>query len=149
MRIGIGLMVTAAVLLAGCGGSNAGKDGTAGKAGTDPLAATSWNLTALPGAELPAAVAVTAQFHEGRLGGGAGCNRYSAAYEVRGDSLRIGRAGITKMMCPDPQMAVENAFLAALADVATFTLADGRLQLRTAAGGTLAFAAAPFETPQP
>lgn len=145
MRIGIGLVVTAAALLAGCGGSSAGK------AGTDPLAATAWSLTALPGAELTAAVAVTvtARFDEGSLGGSAGCNRYSAAYEVRGDSLRIGRAGITKMMCPDPQMAVERAFLAALADVTTFTLADGDLQLRTAAGGTLAFAAAPFETPQP
>ncbi|MFN2371051.1 MAG: META domain-containing protein, partial [Candidatus Krumholzibacteriia bacterium] len=118
MRFGIGLVVTAAALLAGCGGSSAGKASTAG---TDPLAATAWSLTALPGAELPAAVAVTAQFHEGRLGGSAGCNRYLADYEVRGDSLRVGRAGITKMMCPDPQMAVESAFLAALADVATFT----------------------------
>lgn len=142
MKIGIALVMTATALLAGCGGG-------AGKAGTDPLAATAWSLTELPGAELPAAVAVTAQFDEGRIGGGAGCNRYFASYEVRGDSLRIGPAGITKMMCPDPQMAVEKTFLAALADVTTFALADGRLHLRTAAGGTLAFAAAPFESPQP
>ena len=59
------------------------------------------------------AVAVTAQFDDGRLSGHSGCNSYTASYEVDGDSLTIGPdiAG-TNMACPPAQNAIERAYLA-------------------------------------
>lgn len=132
--LGLGLIL----LLAGCGA-------TAGKGGGDPLAGTAWTLDDLAGKGLPAGASVTARFHEGRIGGTAGCNQYFASYEVRGDSVRVGPAGTTKMMCPEPQMTVESAFLAFLGGVKTYKLADGRLQLQADGDRVLDFAAAPFE----
>lgn len=126
-------VIATTLLLAGCGGGSGQADG-------DPLAGTAWTL------ELPAGTkaTVTVRFDEGRIGGKAGCNQYFASYEVKGDSLRIGPAGATKMMCPEPVMAVEDAFLAALADITTFKLTGGRLQLKRTGGEPLVLAAAPF-----
>jgi heat shock protein HslJ len=136
-------LVTMALVaaLAGCGG------GDGGKAPADPLAGTAWSLDLLPGVEKDAGVEVTLTFHEGRIAGTAGCNRYFASYSVKGDSLKLGPAGATKMMCPEPQMTVEDAFLAALARVRTYRVADGRLVLTPAEGGALEFAATAF-TPE-
>ncbi len=124
------------LLLAGCGGS--------GQADADPLADTAWALAQLDGKAMAADIPVTARFADGRIGGSAGCNQYFASYAVKGDSLRIGSAGATKMMCPEPVMAVEDAFLAALQDIRTFKLTGGKLQLRRSDGEVLTFATAPF-----
>ena len=129
------------LLAAGCGGGS-------NQADADPLAGTAWSLAQLAQEVVPAEVTVTARFDEGRIGGKAGCNQYFASYEVKGDSLRIGPAGATKMMCPEPQMAVEDAFLAALQDVRTFKLVKGRLQLVRSGGEVIEFAAAAFTTPK-
>jgi len=132
------ILLAALAAAAGCGGGKAGA-----KADTDPLADTAWTLNGLAGKALPESVAVTVRFEEDRIGGLAGCNRYFASYRVKGDSLRIGPVGITKMMCPEPQMAVEDAFLAALAGVKTFRLGADGLMLR-GDGQVLAFTPTPL-----
>jgi heat shock protein HslJ len=128
------------LILSGCGGGGGEVD--------DPLAGTSWNVGDLAGKGLPPDVAVTMRFHEGRVGGSAGCNSYFASYAVKGDSLRFGPAGLTKMMCPEPQMAVEDAFVAALATVKTFRLTAGTLVLGLADGGTWRLNPAPDTEPR-
>lgn len=129
------------LLLAGCGGG-------AGQAEGDPLADSAWALEQLDGKAVAADIEVTARFAEGRIGGKAGCNQYFASYAVDGDSLRVGPAGATKMMCPEPAMAVEDAFLAALQDIRTFKVGGGRLQLRGSDGAALTFTTRPFTAAQ-
>jgi len=132
----IGVMVL--LLLAGCGGKKASE----AAADVDPLAGTAWELqfirrtTALPD------VPVTVEFKEGRVGGKASCNQYFASYEVWGDSLRIGPAGATKMMCPEPVMEQERIFLEFLQDAKTYRIAQGRLEIFRTDGQALTFAPA-------
>jgi heat shock protein HslJ len=82
-------------------------------------------------------VDVTAIFGEdSNLGGSAGCNGYSAAYKLDGQSLTISQAASTLMACPEPAgiMEQEAAYLKALESVASFELLGDRLTLRTATG---------------
>jgi heat shock protein HslJ len=125
------------VLLAGCGGGKSGSEQA--KAGGDPLAESAWELLAL--AEDPVLVdaPVTLTFSEGRIGGNAGCNQYFASYSVKGDSLRLGPAGATKKLCPEPIMAQEDRFLAFLGEVSTFRLRDGQLLIFRPDGAALVF----------
>jgi len=137
--------VIAVLVLAGCGGGG-GADKAAGSG--DPLADTAWELKTIAEAAVLDDVTVTAEFKEGRIGGKASCNQYFASYEVKGDSLRIGPAGATKMMCPEPIMAQEDLFLAFLQDAKTFRIAGGELHVARADGETLTFAPAPAGQPK-
>jgi heat shock protein HslJ len=86
-------------------------------------------VSALPGAK------VTAIFEDdGNLGGSAGCNSYSAAYKLDGQSLTIDQAATTLMACSEPAgiMDQEAAYLKALESVASFELKGDRLILYTA-----------------
>lgn len=71
---------------------------------------------------------------DGRVGGSAGCNTFSAAVELAGKTVAVGPAGTTRMACQDPAglMLQEDAFLAALASAAAYRLDGDRLELRTA-----------------
>ncbi|NOX63024.1 MAG: META domain-containing protein [Chloroflexi bacterium] len=89
---------------------------------------------------------ITAQFGEdGKLTGFAGCNNYSAEYEVDGDSIKIGPAASTRKMCAEPEGVMEDeaGYLAALARVATFEIKGDELTMYDAEGTrTLVFRAA-------
>lgn len=83
---------------------------------------------------------ITASFDaEKGLAGSAGCNRYMASYEIKGDTMTIGAAASTRRLCaqPDGVMAQEAAFLALLPDVATYTISGNQLDLKSADGTTL------------
>jgi heat shock protein HslJ len=140
----IGVIVI--LVLAGCGGGGSGADKAAGAG--DPLADTAWELRTIAEAAVLDDVTVTAEFKEGRIGGKASCNQYFASYEVKGDSLRIGPAGATKMMCPEPVMAQEDVFLAFLQDAKTFRIVGGQLHIVRSDGGTLTFAPVPTGQPK-
>jgi heat shock protein HslJ len=82
---------------------------------------------------------------DGTLAGSAGCNNYSAAYEVDDASaaegeISIGPAASTRMMCPEPEgvMEQEALYLAALEMAEVFRIQGDRLQLRTAEGSLVA-----------
>jgi heat shock protein HslJ len=96
------------------------------------LADTEWVLRSWSSGEpAPEEPAVTLTYAEGQLAGHAGCNRYFASAQD-GDmpgEIIIGPVGATKMACPDPQMAVENRFLAQLAGVTKYGFVVGRLAL--------------------
>ena len=75
---------------------------------------------------------LTAVFdEEGQLSGSAGCNNYSAAFEVDGEMINIGPAITTRMACSDPEgiMEQEMEYLAALGMASSYQFEDDRLVL--------------------
>jgi hypothetical protein len=74
------------------------------------------------------------------LTGSAGCNRYTAAYEIDGDSISIGPAASTRMFCAEPEgvMEQETAYLAALELAASYAIQGDTLELWSAEGARLA-----------
>ena len=78
-------------------------------------------------------------FNLGQISGSAGCNQYSATYQLDGQDLALQDAGVTERFCMAPEgiMDQEYAYLNALGSVASYRLADGRLQLLDSQGQTL------------
>jgi heat shock protein HslJ len=102
-----------------------------------------WQLTAVNDAsgvlaDVPAGVEATALFEAGVVGGSGGCNHYSASYTLDGESLTIMPGSMTMMACPEPQMSVEQQFMAALAVIAFYQISDDQLALLDAGGQTVA-----------
>lgn len=116
-----------AVLLSACSGSSslsaAGLEGD-------------WTLVALNGKAPVAGSKVTASFNNGEVGGNTGCNSYGGQYKVSGEKITFSAIFQTEMACMDPEgvMDQESAYTQALGQVASFTIADGKLQLQNAAG---------------
>lgn len=107
------------------------------------LEGATWRLTQVVHADgqlhaVPDSVEATATFAEGAVSGSGGCNRYTAGYTVDGGKLTIGSAAATMMACPEPQTAVEQPFLAALAVVTTYRIEDGQLIWLDAGGQKIA-----------
>jgi heat shock protein HslJ len=109
-----------------------------------PVTATTWLMTSYNNGKggVVSALAdtdVTAVFGEdGNVRGSAGCNRYTAPFEVEGDTVTIGMAGTTRMMCAEPVMEQENAYLAALSASKTFKVQGDQLELRDGDGSLMA-----------
>jgi heat shock protein HslJ len=86
---------------------------------------------------------LTAEFGgDGTLNGAAGCNNYTASYEVNGENINIGPAGATRKFCPEPEgvMEQEAAYLAALETADRFEIENDRMDMYTEEGsrvGTL------------
>jgi|GEM_PF-5059070 len=82
---------------------------------------------------------ISAGFEDGRINGSAGCNRYFAKIEDRGQgAITIGPVGATRMACPQPLMDQEQSFLDTLARVDRFGFRLGDLVL-SGPSGTLVF----------
>jgi heat shock protein HslJ len=107
-----------------------------------PLLGTTWRLTGynngqggfaspLSGSEILALFG-----DDGRVTGPAGCNDYFASYEVEGETLAIGPAGTTRMMCAEPEgiMEQESGYLAALGNAATYQIRGDTLEVWDADG---------------
>ena len=86
------------------------------------LAGTSWTLRSIGGTDVPAGVAVTLELTADQASGTSGCNQYGGTYAVDGDGISFGPMAVTEMACPDPQMAVEAAYLAALTAATTWAI---------------------------
>ncbi len=124
------------------GGNAAGAATTA--AASVPLEGTTWELEAtalnLPGGDR---IQPTLLLSDGRASGFTGCNRLNTSYTTSGSSLTFGQAAMTNMACPAVETAIEQAYLARLAQVATYELGPSSLVLKDASGATvLTFAAA-------
>jgi heat shock protein HslJ len=113
--------------------------GSAAPTGTSALEGATWTLSDETDLGVPlAGVDVTALFDGGRVAGTSGCNRYTGSYTLQGDALTISPGvAATMMACPAPQMAVEQAYLAALPKVASFAVEGTTLTLRDAGGAAL------------
>jgi heat shock protein HslJ len=84
---------------------------------------------------------VTALFEGGRVSGFSGCNRFMGSYTLDRDSVLIGPLAGTMMACPEPQMAIEKAFLGALTGTLRHAISGDRLTLTPATGAPLVFQA--------
>jgi heat shock protein HslJ len=83
---------------------------------------------------------------DGQVAGSGGCNRYSGPYTLDEANLTVGTLAATLRMCvtPDGVDEQEASYFAALAQVATRSFQDDRLQLRAADGALqVEFRAAP------
>lgn len=108
----------------------------------DPLKGTSWSLLEMNGRSALEGTTVTASFADGNVSGSGGCNSYGGAYKVNGDKLQIKELVSTLMACADTGvMDQEAAFLSALGNAQSFKLTGGQLQVVTADGQELTFAA--------
>ena len=94
---------------------------------------------------------VTAQFDpaESRLSGSAGCNTYNTTYtaaDPMGGTLEIATpVALTRMMCEQPQMVLEDNFTAALEKVALYEIVGDTLTLYDAEGNpVLVFQVDPY-----
>lgn len=121
------------------------------------LVGTSWQVVAYNnGAQAVVSVLegtrITARFGEdGRVTGSAGCSQYVTAYETAQASVTIGRTGITRRSCAEPEgvMAQEARFLEALRSAETFRLEGPKLTLRTAANALAVTLVRDFAAPSP
>jgi heat shock protein HslJ len=77
----------------------------------------------------------------GRVNLRADCNRGAGAYEVNGNAMKLSAAALTKMGCPAGSQDME--FVAELARVASYTIANSELVLTLTDGGTMRFRASP------
>jgi heat shock protein HslJ len=75
---------------------------------------------------------VGARFSNGKISGNAGCNRFTAAYQIKGKQLIIGRAMTTRKHCAEPDgiMEQEQQYLQALVRAHAYTLKPDGLELR-------------------
>ena len=107
------------------------------------LEGATWRLTSVARADgqlqaAPNSVEATATFANGSVSGSGGCNRYTTSYTVKDGKLTIGLAASTMMACPEPQTAVEQPFMAALAATRAYQIEDGQLSLLDAGGRKIA-----------
>jgi len=80
---------------------------------------------------------ISAEFGEsGQLSGSAGCNNYTASYEVDGENIKIGPAAATRKFCAEPEriMEQEGQYLAALEMAARFEIENDRMDMYTEVG---------------
>ena len=96
-----------------------------------------WNLIAIDGVPIPADVDVTLTIEAGgRVSGGSGCNRYTAAATFEGASIRVGPVAGTRMACPEPLMDLETNYLTTIDVVETFEADGDALRLLDGGGAT-------------
>jgi len=77
-----------------------------------------------------------------RAGGSTGCNSFSGAYQLSGDSLRLGPLITTRRACLDPEMnRQEQSLLNALGETRTWQVTGDTLTLTGESGPLARFAA--------
>lgn len=101
------------------------------------LTGIEWRLTSITAdgttSVFPDGVTSTLLMEAGEAGGAGGCNGFFGSYHVDGLLLSFGPIGSTQMFCEGPEQAVEDAYLAALGEVAYWGITDdGSLSLQDA-----------------
>lgn len=57
------------------------------------------------------------QFEEGKsINGNAGCNQFFASYSLKGNNINIKGAGLTRMLCSNESMAIEDSLMNIIRD---------------------------------
>jgi len=122
-----------------------GAGGGGAAAGAAALTGNVWRLQSLPGRDAKALGAagrpLTLRLEEGRVSGFSGCNRLVGSYTVANDTITFSQLAGTMMACPEPAMALETAFRAALGGPLRYSVAGDRLTLKPASGEPLVFVA--------
>jgi heat shock protein HslJ len=121
------------------------------------LVGIDWTLTSYLGddglAEVPEGVTATLRLEDGIASGTGGCNSYSTTYEIEPEFavwiIRFDEDIVRTMMsCEGPYQEVEDAWLAVLPTIISWSLSDGALRLNDATeDAALWFTAAGAEAP--
>jgi heat shock protein HslJ len=114
--------------LRGCGGDPASL-----------LHGPEWSVEDIGGSAVVKDSKVTLNFgSDGNLSGGSSCNRFMTGYTLSGEALTISQSAGSMMMCDEPLMNQERAFLALLATVNQFSIdPDGALLLKSSDGRSI------------
>jgi heat shock protein HslJ len=128
--------VISAALLAWPASVATAQDPASGPEGLD------WQLTSYVAGGLTTAVPfgidATLALDGGLAAGSGGCNTFSGAYALDGSTLMFDdQVSTTLELCPADVQAIEDAYLAALPLVMSWTISDGVLELRDAAGAAI------------
>ncbi len=110
-----------------------------------------WSLASIDGQALPEGVSAQAIFTpaespaaqgpENSINGNAGCNTFFGTYNLAGDMLSIpGPIGLTRMMCEEPVMQIEQAFLKGLENAESYHINGNQLVISTITGSLLFYA---------
>jgi heat shock protein HslJ len=97
----------------------------------ESLGDTEWVLSEIGrGEPVQDAAEITILFHDDKVTGTGGCNRYFAAVtgNVPGELVFSGM-GATRMACPEPAMDLERRYLNILAGTSSYSFLGGRLVL--------------------
>ena len=105
---------------------------TSGMGDVSPtLLSLDWRLVGLARSAAPAATGPGASLRldpDQRATGFTGCNRFSAAFQVEGDSIRFDAFRTTRRACTQG-LEIETTFLRALEDARTWRVRGGELEL--------------------
>lgn len=118
-----------------------------------------WQLESVDGLPLPDDISVNILFNpatspaaqgaDNTVNGSAGCNTFFAPYTLSGDSFSAGPFGLTRMICAETIMQIEQAFLAGLENVESYQIIGSHLEIQTNTGLLRFFADRyPLEGPQ-
>jgi heat shock protein HslJ len=84
---------------------------------------------------IPDGVNATLLLLDGQATGNSGCNPFFGAYQIDGPSITFDETlGLTRMACTDDAQVVEEAYLAALTTVTSWSIEADSLQLRADPG---------------
>ena len=124
------LVGAVSLVAAGCGSSSSSSADPADLEGT-PWVLTSGVVSA------SADLAPTATFADGRVAGFGGCNRYSAQYSAKGDTIAVGQVAGTQIACEGAANDVESSYFRALQNADTWSVSGDTLTIRDDAGNDL------------
>lgn len=101
----------------------------------DELLASAWKPVRLGEMRLSDDTEMFLQFDaEGQVSGHGGCNRFTGAYKLGADTLRLGPLAATRMACPEPAASFEISFLDALQSATTTSISANMLTMRNDRG---------------
>ena len=120
------VLVLALAFAVGCGGDDTDGDTAAPVSALENIP---WVVTAGLGSPSWEQFAPSATFAGGKVSGSAGCNRFTASYEVDGDKLELGDIATSLMGCPPLADPVETEFLKDLRAVERWRIVNDELVL--------------------
>jgi heat shock protein HslJ len=136
----ISVLLLATLSVSGCANTMSPSPHPSSAPSAPSLEKTAWLLTSFAtetGQEnVLSNTTVTATFDNGNITGSAGCNRYSAGYQLSGNGIAVSSITSTLMYCtaPDGVMTQESTYLLLLKNVTAYTINNDRLTLSNELG---------------
>jgi len=98
-----------------------------------------WRLVELSGTAVPKGLDSVARFtSDGKVKGSGGCNRFSGAYSLKGDTIKIGPLISTRRACPKPTTDLDLRFFRAIGSAVKADRKSAELSLLDSIGKVVA-----------
>lgn len=99
------------LLMIGCGNAQNPSDMISGTWYLERLQDNGAEITIVRGEE-----SAFILFEQDSMNGNAGCNRFFGTYAIKSDELFTSNVGMTRMLCPQAQMEIEDILIKILSD---------------------------------